>query len=136
MTVKQAMHSIFNTTSKDATENEKSTEIAQTTSTTVGSIKEPLDAQKEMKSLAAGIDNSSEDEDIDLDKVKNRTVERIKANHCKRVNKYKLIYPSDSASNMLYRRFLDQAKEFYEQFTGSYTKRHTNQLVVSDACLS
>ena len=113
MTVKQAMHSIFNTTSNNVTEN--GTEVAQTTSTTVGSTKEPSDAQKkdEIKSPAAGT-ISSDDEDIDIDKVKNRTVERIKANHSKRVNKYKLIYPSDPASNMLYRRFLDQAKEFYE----------------------
>ena len=121
MSVKQAMHCIFGTTSNNV--NESGNEVAQTTSTTVGSTKE--DAQK--KDDAKSPEHSSDGEDIDIDKVKNRTVERIKANHSsKRVNKFKLIYPSDSASNVLYRRFLDQAKEFYEQFTGSYTKRQSN----------
>ena len=79
MSVKQAMHSIFGTNGGD-------NEVAQTTSTTVNSSNQEV-KKDEIKS--PGTEHSSDDEDIDIDQVKNRTVERIKAAHNKRTNKYK-----------------------------------------------
>lgn len=42
-------------------------------------------------------------------------------------NQYKLIYPTDAHPEFEYQKYMMYAKRLYEQFTGSYSKKKTEE---------